>query len=72
MLENGVNGWQFRDGGEFSAHLQEFLDDGALRASMAAAAAENARRDFSAEGFARHAAQVYAAAIEGEGLCQSA
>ena len=38
----------------------------------AALAAENARRDFSAEGFARHAAQVYAAAIEGESLCQSA
>ena len=72
VIENGVNGWQFQDGGEFSAHLQEFLSDGALRASMAAAAAENARRDFSAESFARRAAQVYAAAIEGEGLCQSA
>ncbi|MET0017746.1 glycosyltransferase [Oscillibacter sp.] len=72
VIENGVNGWQFADGREFTAHLQEFLADEQLRASMRAAAAEHARQNFSAESFVHRVAEVYASAIEGEGLWKTA
>lgn len=72
VIENGVDGWQFENGREFTAHLQEFLADEQLRASMRVAAAERARQNFSAANFVSRVTEVYAAAIEGEGLCQTA
>lgn len=72
VIENGVDGWQFENGSEFTAHLQEFLADEQLRASMRAAAADHARQNFSAANFASRVTEVYAAAIDGEGLCQTA
>lgn len=72
VIEDGVNGWQFENGGEFIAHLQEFLADEQLRASLRAAAADHARQNFSAESFARRVAEVYASATEGDGLWETA
>lgn len=72
VIENGVDGWQFENGSEFTAHLQEFLADEQLRASMRAAAADHARQNFSAANFASRVTEVYDAAIDGEGLCQTA
>jgi 1,2-diacylglycerol 3-alpha-glucosyltransferase len=72
VIEDGVNGWQFRNGREFIAHLQEFLEDEQLRTSMRAAAADSARQNFSAQGFARRVAEVYASAMEGDGLWKTA
>lgn len=73
VIEDGVNGWQFACGVDFIAHLREVLSDAALRRRMSLAAAALAKRDFSAEGFARRVAAVYAAAVaEKEPLCKSA
>ncbi|BAK98238.1 1,2-diacylglycerol 3-glucosyltransferase [Oscillibacter valericigenes Sjm18-20] len=72
VIEDGVNGWQFHNGDEFIAHLQEYLADEQLRNSMRAAAADSARQNFSAEGFARRVAEVYASAMEGDGLWKTA
>lgn len=72
VIEDGVNGWQFSTGAEFTDRLRTFLSDEALRASMSSAAAEGARRSFSAESFALRAVQVYAAAMGGSGLCKIA
>lgn len=72
VIEDGINGWQFENGEDFTAHLQEFLADNTLRESMRAAAAKHARENFSADSFARRVLAVYTAAIEGEGLCKTA
>lgn len=71
VILDGVNGWQFETGGEFLARLQTFLADGELREAMRAAAAEHARRNFSAESFARRVSEVYAAVTEGDGFWET-
>lgn len=72
VIVDGVNGWQFETGGEFTARLQEFLADEPSRKAMSAAAAKQAQENFSAQRFAQRVAEVYAAAIEGEELCKTA
>lgn len=72
VIEDGIDGWQFENSEEFMEHLQTFLADPNLQETMRAAAAKQAQENFSADSFARRVAQVYSAAIEGEGLCQIA
>lgn len=59
VVTDGVNGWQFRDGAEFSLYLNRFLADGELRHTMSKNAAEQALREFSARTFARRVAELY-------------
>lgn len=74
VIEDGVNGWQFENGQEFKERLRTYLEeDEARRLQMRKAAAEGAGRKFSAEGFASHVAEVYAAALNGKDrLCRDA
>lgn len=72
VIEDGVNGWQFEDGAQFTACLQAYLSDEQLRTSMRTAAVELARQSFSAESFARRVTEIYTAAIEKEALCKTA
>lgn len=58
VVENGVNGWQYEDGGAFGEHLSAFCSDAALRERMGRAARESAER-FSAEAFGRAAERLY-------------
>lgn len=64
VVVDGVNGWQFRDGAGFRTGVARLLADPALREEMARHGAELARRDFSAESFARRVASVYTQVLE--------
>jgi len=63
VIQNDVNGWQFRDPVEFRAYLNRFLESQELRERMGLSAAESARDHFSADAFAAHVAEVYREAI---------
>lgn len=64
VVVDGVNGWQFRDGAGFRTGVARLLADPALREELARHGAELARRDFSAESFARRVAAVYTQVLE--------
>lgn len=72
VIVDGVNGWQFSSSEDFANRLADFLNDAPLRRRMGLAAAELASRDFSAPGFARRVAAIYAAAAEQEEACRTA
>ena len=55
----GRTGWQFETAGEFSARLDELLDDAPLRRGMSLAAAEHARATCGAQEFGRAVLGVY-------------
>lgn len=59
VIENGVNGWQFRDPVEFRAYLNRFLNNPALRKEMSMNASAIAERNFSAKNFAARVVAVY-------------
>lgn len=59
VIEDGINGWQFRDPVEFRAYLNRFLEDPALRAEMSRQAVKLANQNFSAAAFASHVLEVY-------------
>jgi 1,2-diacylglycerol 3-alpha-glucosyltransferase len=59
VVLDGVNGWQFRDGAAFQAHLLRLYQDRPLREEMARKAIELAQGEFSAEVFAQRALGVY-------------
>ena len=59
VVVDGVNGCQFRDGVEFRRFLERFLADSTLRRQLSQGAAETARREFSAQTFARRAEALY-------------
>lgn len=58
VVENGLNGFQCADGNELTQKIALLMDDDALRAQLAAGAAESSQK-FSAETFARAAEQLY-------------
>lgn len=59
VIEDGVNGWQFRDPVEFRSYLNRFLEDAALREEMSRQAVKLADENFSAAAFAARALEVY-------------
>lgn len=63
VIENGVNGWQFRTSAEFQQYLEQFCADPVLRQQMAEAARNSAQQNFSAAAFARRVSTVYWASI---------
>lgn len=67
VIEDGVNGWQFRDPVEFRGYLNRFLEDPALRAEMSRQAVRLADENFSAAAFAAHAAEVYRQVVADQG-----
>ena len=58
VVENGVNGWQYEDGGTFSRCLGAFCDSAALREDMQRAAQKSSEQ-FSAESFGAAAERLY-------------
>lgn len=58
VVEDGVNGWQYEDAGDFGRHLSEFCGDADLRRHMSAMARESSEK-FSAEAFGRAAERIY-------------
>ena len=59
VIQDGVNGWQYQTSAQFRRHLQQLMDDPALRKQMGRQAAELAQRSFSYQAFAARAAAVY-------------
>lgn len=59
VIQDGVNGWQYQTSAQFRRHLQQLMDDPALREQMGRQAAELAQRSFSYQAFAARAAAVY-------------
>ncbi len=66
VVENGVNGWQWKDENEFSEALHTMTADSALREKMKQNALETAAR-YSAEHFARQVLDAYRFAIDSYG-----
>ena len=58
VIENGVNGWQYRDADEFQQYLRLFLEQKQLRETLGQQAARSAAQ-FSAERFAGRIGQIY-------------
>ncbi|WP_114855076.1 glycosyltransferase family 4 protein [Brachybacterium sp. YJGR34] len=59
VVLEGRTGWQYEETAQFSAHLDELLDDPARRARMSAAALEHARATCGAQEFGRAVLEVY-------------
>lgn len=59
VIEDGVNGWQFRDPVEFRVYLNRFLESRKLRVEMSRQAVKLANENFSAAAFADHVLEVY-------------
>ena len=63
VVENGVNGWQWKDAAGFHEALAAFCAGGAVRAALRAGALATAER-YSAARFASQALEVYNAALD--------
>ncbi len=59
VIEDGINGWQFRDSVEFRAYLNRFLENRKLQVEMSRQAVKLANENFSAAAFAAHVLEVY-------------
>lgn len=62
VVENGFNGWQWKDEAEFASALNTIISDPALRGSCAKNALATAAR-YSAEHFAQQVLDAYQQAI---------
>lgn len=63
MIENGWNGWQYEDEGDFFEKLNCFLSSDLLQQAMSYHAAQTANTKYSSEAFAQNVEQAYTDAV---------